>query len=83
MARDYLDVPTTGISVERTFSKLRHICTDLGMSPNAETVTEAVKNILIGVVYMMQMNPLGTNASTVKLATPNTVYSWVGLIEPR
>ena len=42
MARDYLAIPATSVSVERTFSKLRHICMDLRMSLKAETVTEAL-----------------------------------------
>lgn len=42
MARDFLAIPATSVSVERTFSKSRHICSDLRASLKAETVTEAL-----------------------------------------
>ena len=42
MARDYLAIPATSVSVERVFSKSRHICTDLRSSLKAETVTQAL-----------------------------------------
>ena len=42
MAWDYLAIPGTSVSVEQTFSKSRHICTDLQSSLNAETVTQAL-----------------------------------------
>jgi len=42
LARDYLAIPATSVSVERTFSKSRHICSDLRSSMKAETITEAL-----------------------------------------
>jgi hypothetical protein len=42
MARDYLAIPATSVSVERTFSKSRHICSDLRSSLKAETISEAL-----------------------------------------
>jgi hypothetical protein len=42
MARDFLAIPATSISVERVFSKSRHICTDLRSSLKAETISEAL-----------------------------------------
>ncbi|KAF4611808.1 hypothetical protein D9613_004630 [Agrocybe pediades] len=42
MARDYLAIPATSVSVERTFSKSRHICSDLRMSMKAKTISEAL-----------------------------------------
>lgn len=42
MARDFLAIPATSVSVEQTFSKSRHICTDLRGSLKAETVSKAL-----------------------------------------
>jgi len=42
MARDFLAIPATSVSVERTFSKSRHICMDLRSSLKAESVTQAL-----------------------------------------
>jgi hAT family C-terminal dimerisation region len=42
MARDFLAIPATSVSVERTFSKSRHICSDLRSSLKAQTITEAL-----------------------------------------
>jgi len=40
MACDFLVIPATSVSVERTFSKLRHICSNLRSSLKAQTITE-------------------------------------------
>lgn len=42
MARDFLAIPATSVSVERTFSKSRHICSDLRSSLKAETIQKAL-----------------------------------------
>jgi hypothetical protein len=42
MARDYLAIPATSVSVERLFSKYRNICRDLRSSLHAETIREAL-----------------------------------------
>ncbi|GJF00443.1 hypothetical protein PsYK624_167310 [Phanerochaete sordida] len=42
MARDFLCIPATSVSVERLFSAGRHLCTDLRSSFRAQTVTEAM-----------------------------------------
>ncbi|EIN05707.1 hypothetical protein PUNSTDRAFT_73901 [Punctularia strigosozonata HHB-11173 SS5] len=42
MARDYLAIPATSVSVERVFSKSRHICSDLRSSLQAETIKKAL-----------------------------------------
>ena len=42
MARDILAIPGTSVSVERLFSKARHLCTDVRSSLKAETITEAM-----------------------------------------
>ena len=42
MARDFLTIPATSVSVKRVFSKSRHICSDLRSSLKADTVTEAL-----------------------------------------
>jgi hypothetical protein len=42
MARDFLAIPATSVSVEHTFSKSRHICSDLRSSLKAQTITEAL-----------------------------------------
>jgi hypothetical protein len=42
MARDYLAIPATSVSVERVFSKSRHICGDLRSSLKERTVTMAL-----------------------------------------
>ncbi|RXW11685.1 hypothetical protein EST38_g14171 [Candolleomyces aberdarensis] len=42
MARDILAIPATSVSVERTFSKSRRICTDLRSSLQAETIRKAL-----------------------------------------
>jgi hypothetical protein len=42
MARDFLAIPATSVSVERTFSKSRHICTDLRSSLKVETIQKAL-----------------------------------------
>ncbi|EIN07766.1 hypothetical protein PUNSTDRAFT_70285, partial [Punctularia strigosozonata HHB-11173 SS5] len=42
MARDFLAIPATSVSVERVFSKSRHICSDLRSSLRAETIQQAL-----------------------------------------
>ncbi|KAF5309197.1 hypothetical protein D9619_012818 [Psilocybe cf. subviscida] len=42
MARDYLAIPATSVSVERTFSKSRHIYQDFRSSLKAETISLAL-----------------------------------------
>jgi hypothetical protein len=42
MARDFLAIPGASVSVERLFSKSRHLCTDLRGLLHAATVTEAM-----------------------------------------
>ena len=42
MAWNYLAIPGTSVSAERTFSKSQHICTDLRSSLKAETVTQVL-----------------------------------------
>lgn len=42
MARDYLAIPATSISVERVFSKSRHICSDLRSSLKEDTIKMAL-----------------------------------------
>ncbi len=42
MARDYLTIPATSVSVERVFSKSRRICINLRSSLKANTVTQAL-----------------------------------------
>ena len=42
MARDFLPIPATSVSVERIFSKSRQICQDLRSSLLAETIQEAL-----------------------------------------
>jgi len=42
MARDFLAIPATSVSVERVFSKSRHICSDIRSSLKAETISEAL-----------------------------------------
>jgi hypothetical protein len=42
MARDFLAIPATSVSVERIFSKSRRICQDLRSSLLAETIQEAL-----------------------------------------
>lgn len=42
MARDILPIPATSVSVERLFSKSRHLCQDLRSSLKAETIREAL-----------------------------------------
>ena len=42
LARDFLAIPATSVSVERTFSQSRHICSDLRSSMKAETIREAL-----------------------------------------
>ncbi|CDO75398.1 hypothetical protein BN946_scf184855.g1 [Trametes cinnabarina] len=42
MARDFLAIPATSVSVERLFSSSRHLCTDVRASFKATTITEAM-----------------------------------------
>lgn len=42
MARDFLAIPATSVSVERLFSKSRQICTDVRSSLKAETIMVAM-----------------------------------------
>ena len=42
MACDFLAIPATSVSVECTFSKSRHICSDLHSSLKAQTINEAL-----------------------------------------
>jgi hypothetical protein len=42
MARDFLAIPRTMASVERLFSKSRHLCTDQRSSLKAATLTQAM-----------------------------------------
>ncbi len=42
MARDYLAIPATSVSVERVFSKSRHICSNLRSSLKEDTVKMAL-----------------------------------------
>jgi len=42
MARDYLAIPATSVSVEHVFSKSRHICTDLRSSLKESTIKMAL-----------------------------------------
>jgi len=40
MARDFLAIPATSVSVERLFSRSRHVCRDTRSSFKAQTITE-------------------------------------------
>ena len=42
MACDFLAIPATSVSVERTFSRSRHICSDLRCSLKAQTITQSL-----------------------------------------
>ena len=42
MARDYLAIPATSVSVERVFSKSRHICGNLRSSLKENTIKMAL-----------------------------------------
>lgn len=42
IARDHLAIPGTSVSVERLFSKSRHVCYDLRSSLLANTITETM-----------------------------------------
>ena len=42
MARDFLAIPGAMVSVERLFSKSRHLCTDQRSTLKAKTLTEAM-----------------------------------------
>lgn len=42
MAHDFLTIPATSVSVEQTFSKSHHICSDLRGSLKAETIQKAL-----------------------------------------
>jgi hypothetical protein len=42
MARDFLAIPGAMVSVERLFSKSRHLCTDQRSSLKAATLTQAM-----------------------------------------
>lgn len=42
MARDFLAIPGSSVSVERLFSKSWHLCTDLRCLLKAATITEAM-----------------------------------------
>ena len=57
MARDYLAIPGTSVSVEHTFSKSRHICTDLRSSLKARTVREALLTKTWIRAGLFKMNP--------------------------
>ena len=57
MARDYLAIPGTSVSVEQTFLKSRHICTDLHSSLKAKTVREALLTKTWIRAGLFKMNP--------------------------
>ena len=42
MARDFLAIPGTSVSVERLFSKSRHLCHEARGSMKVETIMEAM-----------------------------------------
>jgi hypothetical protein len=42
MARDFLAIPGTSVSVERLFSRSRHLCHEAGGSMKAETIMKAM-----------------------------------------
>jgi len=42
MARDFLAIPATSVSVEQVFSKSRHICNSLRSSLKEKTITMAL-----------------------------------------
>ena len=42
MARDFLAIPGTSVSVERLFLKSGHICTDLRTSMKADTLMKSL-----------------------------------------
>jgi hypothetical protein len=42
MARDFLAIPATSISVERLFSRSRHLCHEVRSSMKAETITQSM-----------------------------------------
>ncbi len=61
MARDYLAIPATSVSVERVFSKSRHICSSLRSSLKEETIKMALLTkvwIRDGLFEMMPKNEL-------------------------
>jgi hypothetical protein len=57
MARDFLAIPGTSVSVERTFSKSRHICTDLRSSLKAPTIQQALLTKAWIRSGLFEMNP--------------------------
>ena len=57
MACDFLVVPATSISVEHTFSKSRHICSDLHSSLKAQTITEALPSKVWIRSGLFEVNP--------------------------
>jgi hypothetical protein len=42
MARDFLAIPGTSVSVDRLFSKSRHLCSDVRSSLKADTIMIAM-----------------------------------------
>jgi hypothetical protein len=42
MARDFLAIPGTSVSVERFFSRARHLCHESRASLKPKTITEAM-----------------------------------------
>jgi hypothetical protein len=42
MARDFLAIPGTSVSVERLFSSARHLCHESRASLHANTISEAM-----------------------------------------
>lgn len=42
MAKDFLAIPGSSVSVERLFSSARHLCADARSSLQAKTITEAM-----------------------------------------
>jgi hypothetical protein len=42
MARDFFAIPGTSVSVERLFSKSRHLCRETRSSMHAETIMKAM-----------------------------------------
>ena len=42
MAHDFLAIPATSASVECTFSKSQHICSDLWCSMKADAITQSL-----------------------------------------
>lgn len=64
MARDFLAIPVTSTSVERVFSRSRHICTDVRSSLQAGSARLFSQNFGSGMVCLMFLGLVGhANAS--------------------